>query len=436
MCNLDWLQPYKNSQYSLGVIYLSILNLPRAVRNLRHNVIMVATLPHTHHAHTEVVPRQIEPMVDQLLELYNGVSIKGVSTVIKACLLGVTADLPASRAITGMMSYNATNGCTKCHKASIAPGSGKRKAAGSHPAHKWGGFADDFAADGTRKRKTRTHQEALDMSQEYLQGKSKADRDKTAKASGVRWSPLLNLPYFDIVRCTVIDMMHNRYLGVAKKILKLWFREGIVDIKLEQAVQRLDVPGHLGKIMSSFYGSNFKKRNETKKAKLKYMKAAELLHFVIYYSDVVLEDLIDAGNFSMWKCFSASCRLSSGNYLTADNIKECRKQTRDCLIKCEDLHGQECVPNMHLMMEGTLEQLEDWGPDHVVWCFAMERLNGAVGNISVNGKQIAGTIMDTFMGTRELNVQDLSGACTAANTEEQEKWDKWMQQISQTLTHQ
>ena len=32
MLNVDWLQPYKHSQNSVGVLYLSILNLPRSER--------------------------------------------------------------------------------------------------------------------------------------------------------------------------------------------------------------------------------------------------------------------------------------------------------------------------------------------------------------------------------------------------------------------
>jgi len=32
MLNLEWFQPHKHVQYSIGLMYLSILNLPRALR--------------------------------------------------------------------------------------------------------------------------------------------------------------------------------------------------------------------------------------------------------------------------------------------------------------------------------------------------------------------------------------------------------------------
>ena len=41
MMNLDWFQPFKHSPYSVGVIYLAIMNLPRAERFKRENIIVV-----------------------------------------------------------------------------------------------------------------------------------------------------------------------------------------------------------------------------------------------------------------------------------------------------------------------------------------------------------------------------------------------------------
>ena len=38
LLNVDWLQPYKHVKYSVGVIYLVILNLPRSIRYKRHLV--------------------------------------------------------------------------------------------------------------------------------------------------------------------------------------------------------------------------------------------------------------------------------------------------------------------------------------------------------------------------------------------------------------
>ena len=45
MLNVDWFQPYKYCSYSVGAIYLVIMNLPRSVRFKRCNVILIGILP-------------------------------------------------------------------------------------------------------------------------------------------------------------------------------------------------------------------------------------------------------------------------------------------------------------------------------------------------------------------------------------------------------
>lgn len=35
MLNVDWFQPFKHTNYSVGAIYVTILNLPRAERFLK-----------------------------------------------------------------------------------------------------------------------------------------------------------------------------------------------------------------------------------------------------------------------------------------------------------------------------------------------------------------------------------------------------------------
>ena len=44
MLNVDWFQPFDHTNHSEGVIYLAIMNLPRKVRFLQHNIILVGTI--------------------------------------------------------------------------------------------------------------------------------------------------------------------------------------------------------------------------------------------------------------------------------------------------------------------------------------------------------------------------------------------------------
>lgn len=45
MMNVDWFQPFKHSPYSVGVIYLALMNLPRGERYKRENIIVVGIIP-------------------------------------------------------------------------------------------------------------------------------------------------------------------------------------------------------------------------------------------------------------------------------------------------------------------------------------------------------------------------------------------------------
>lgn len=45
MMNIDWFKVYKHSEYKVGAIYLTIINLPRALRFRQENVILVGLIP-------------------------------------------------------------------------------------------------------------------------------------------------------------------------------------------------------------------------------------------------------------------------------------------------------------------------------------------------------------------------------------------------------
>ena len=45
LLSVDWFQPYKHVQYSVGAIYLVVLNLPYSLRYLRENMILAGVIP-------------------------------------------------------------------------------------------------------------------------------------------------------------------------------------------------------------------------------------------------------------------------------------------------------------------------------------------------------------------------------------------------------
>ena len=43
--NIDWFNPYKHTQYTIGAVYLTILNLPRTQIYKIENTIIVGLIP-------------------------------------------------------------------------------------------------------------------------------------------------------------------------------------------------------------------------------------------------------------------------------------------------------------------------------------------------------------------------------------------------------
>ena len=72
--NVDWFQPFQHSSYSVGVVYIVILNLPREVRYLPRNVIVVGVIPGPKEP-KKTINTILQPLVEDLLALWNGIYI-------------------------------------------------------------------------------------------------------------------------------------------------------------------------------------------------------------------------------------------------------------------------------------------------------------------------------------------------------------------------
>ena len=107
MLNLDWFDPYKHATYSVGVIYMVCLNLPRTERFKRKNVILVGVIPHM--KHEPPTNTFLMPLVEELKTGWSdGFSINSNSSpnhrvICKVALLCVGCDIPACRKLCGFL---------------------------------------------------------------------------------------------------------------------------------------------------------------------------------------------------------------------------------------------------------------------------------------------------------------------------------------------
>ena len=94
---------------SVGAIYL-----PRHLRHKAENIILCGIIP------GPSVPKDINnyicPIVHELLPTWEGVVIKSIphgDLMIRAALLCITSDLPATRKLCGFAGHAASFGCSK-----------------------------------------------------------------------------------------------------------------------------------------------------------------------------------------------------------------------------------------------------------------------------------------------------------------------------------
>eukprot|EP00112_Aurelia_sp_Birch-Aquarium-sp1_P005991 Seg1671.3 transcript_id=Seg1671.3/GoldUCD/mRNA.D3Y31 product="hypothetical protein" protein_id=Seg1671.3/GoldUCD/D3Y31 len=118
MLFVDWVKPYKRSQYSIGTVYLSVLNLPRSQRLLKRwmNVVGIIPGPTEPKKHMNTY---LKPLVEDLIQLWEGVEVQVLDTKeiinVRAMLLCVSSDIPALRKVTQFLSYTANKGCNMCN---------------------------------------------------------------------------------------------------------------------------------------------------------------------------------------------------------------------------------------------------------------------------------------------------------------------------------
>ena len=119
MLNIDWFCPFKHGRYSVGAIYMCLMNLPREIRFKPENIILIGLIPGPTEPKLTIDPF-LRPLVDELMDFWKGIMIpigeKKALTKVRCALLCVACDLPAGRKVCGFLSHSATLGCSRCMK--------------------------------------------------------------------------------------------------------------------------------------------------------------------------------------------------------------------------------------------------------------------------------------------------------------------------------
>ena len=112
---------------------------------------------------------------------------------------------------------------------------------------------------------------------------------------------LLYLPYFDPIRMTIIDPMHNIYLGSAKRLLKVWMGQGLISVKSLDVIQSW---------VNAVYTPSYVCRIPYKVASLfAELTADQFKNWANYFSIMVLYDILPNEHMQCWRYFVQASRI-------------------------------------------------------------------------------------------------------------------------------
>lgn len=390
--NVDWFQPFDATNYSVGVIYLSVLNLPREIRYKLRNIIVCCIIPGPSE------PRNMNPILDPLVEelqqLWKGVEVdltRAGRKTLRAALLCNSCDLPASRKVAGFVGHNALRGCTKCLKVFPTQAFGEKT------------FYGGFDRESWSPRTLEDHTQAV---WKHKAAKTAAEGHKIEREHGVKYSVLsgLRLPYYNPIRQTVVDPMHNLFTGTAHKVLATWKEKRILTDDHFGSIQRLVdsfcVPKDIGriphKIASGFSG----------------FKSDQWRSWTIIYSLVVLKPILPPQHYQMWRKYVEAVYLICRQSVSLVDLDKADALLVNFCKEFESLFGsQECTINMHLHCH-LKECIMDYGPPYAFWVYAFERCNGYLGQYPNNRKSIEFQLMAHFQKEQQLCTLNLPQTLT------------------------
>lgn len=375
MLNIDWFKPCKHTEYSMGAIYLTIMNLPRQLRFRQENVMLIGLIPGPKEPKRDINPFLV-PLVKELIEFFQGMEIyiKSLSkaVLVRCALLCVACDIPASRKVCGFLGHSATLGCSKCLKKFPGPVGQK-----------------DYSGFNRSQWKSRTLEDHRNCINHIRKCTTKKARNELESKYGCRYSELLQLPYFDPIRMTIIDPMHNLYLGTTKCILKVWIEQQLIDNKalslIQSRVNDTTTPHYVGriplKIASSFSG----------------FTADQFKNWTNLFSIMALSGVLPTEHMKCWCYFVQASRILCQMSLTREQIVLADAFLLQFCKRVEVLYGKPTItPNMHLHCH-LKQSLFDYGPIHNFWLFSYERYNGILENFPSNNRSLEIQLMQRFI---------------------------------------
>lgn len=208
--SVDAYNPLHNKQagkkISSTAISLVCYNFPKGERLLVHNVHVLAIVPGPREPSLSEINHLLSPAVEEFGEFwdpgvwYSSTPNYALGRLARCALVPLIVDLKAARQVAGCASHSAHQFCMYCTVV--------KDDINNTDHHEW----KEGSLRAHRKR-------AL----AWKNATTEKDQAKLFEKYGVRWSVLLDLPYWDLKAFTIVDTMHTTLLGnVHHHCTKVW----------------------------------------------------------------------------------------------------------------------------------------------------------------------------------------------------------------------
>ena len=211
---------------------------------------------------------------------------------------------------------------------------------------------------------SRTHAQVLDQAKEYQSASSLAAAREIQKRNGVRYSELVRLPYFDMVRMLITDLMHTFYLGMVQNEVKLCLKS-LLDDKLAEFSRRLNstrMPYDLGRLPTGIKNSDG----------LTGLTAQQWNNFACVYAMPRFVGLLSDKLFKSLRLLCEIVVCICKPTLNEEDVVNLYRMVQDHHKAFTAAYGKWSTSINYHMALHICDVITDYAPPHGYWCYAYE----------------------------------------------------------------
>lgn len=291
--------------------------------------------------------------------------------------MAVASDLPALRKITQFLGHKADLGCHMCKIRAVRE-NGTRGASGR---------MSYYTQSPCEARK---NEEVRQQASDFNKAKSKLEAKTIAQHNGVRFSELVRLPYFDIVKMSFLDPMHTILLGMVRREteLNLAMLSTLQKKEFVRRVKSMKIPYDIGRLPANIFDGNFG---------LGHVTAQQWKNYIIIFARPCMFRLLPVDAYKSLVLLSQIVTLISSPVFTMDDVTTLYRNLHDHHNLFKKVHGKWAITVNYHMSLHIPDMIKDIGPPQSFWCFSYERINGMLSKTPNSKKMIEIEVMNRHL---------------------------------------